>query len=497
MPKIKTITELAGLERGNRKFVLCHGIWDLLHPGHIRHLEVAKQEGDILVVTVTPDKYVNKGPGRPVFNQNLRAESVASLQCVDYVAINEWPTAIETIKKLKPDIYAKGSDYAKRDDDLTGQIYNEEEAVKSVGGRIHFTNEINFSSTGLINQFLSPYPKEVQEFLNKFKEKYKAEDIIAQLKALKGVKVLIVGEAIIDEYCYCQGLGKIPKDNIIGAKYLDKERFAGGTLAAANHIAGFCDDVELVTFLGKNDNYGEFIINHLRPNIKIKFFYCDAPTIVKCRFIEPPFLSKMFELAYIQDELPESLHEEVNNYLARNVKNYDVVLSLDYGHGLIDAQAVEILAKKSKFLAANTQTNSANIGFNLITKYPRADYICLDEPELRLACRDKFGDIRSLVTKISRKLNCSKISITRGHHGSLNYSGDFFETPAFSTVVVDRMGAGDAYFSITTPCVAENYPMDMVGFIGNAVGALDVQIIGNREPIDPVSLFKFVTTLLK
>jgi rfaE bifunctional protein nucleotidyltransferase chain/domain len=110
--KIRPLVELAktitNLKAEGKCIVQCHGVFDLVHPGHIRLLEAAKQEGDVLVVTVTPDKYVNKGPGRPVFNQRLRAETLAALQCVDFVAINEWPTAIETIRLLKPDVYVKG-----------------------------------------------------------------------------------------------------------------------------------------------------------------------------------------------------------------------------------------------------------------------------------------------------------------------------------------------------------------------------------------------------
>ncbi|MBW2562390.1 MAG: adenylyltransferase/cytidyltransferase family protein [Deltaproteobacteria bacterium] len=105
MGNILTIDELARLKREGQTLVHCHGVFDLLHPGHLRHLQAAKREGDILVVTITPDQYVNRGPNRPVFSEQLRAEQVATLECVDYVAINKWPTAVETIKLLKPDVY--------------------------------------------------------------------------------------------------------------------------------------------------------------------------------------------------------------------------------------------------------------------------------------------------------------------------------------------------------------------------------------------------------
>jgi len=503
--KIKSLDELADiipvLKAGGNTIIHCHGIFDLLHPGHIHHFEAAKGEGDILIVTITPDEYVGKGPGRPVFNQRLRAESIAALGCVDYVAINEWSTAVETIKKLKPDVYAKGSDYANREGDLSGEIYNEEEAIKSIGGRLHFTDEISFSSTKLLNLHFDVYPERARDFLERFRYRYSAEDIIKPLNELKKMKVLVIGDTIIDQYHYCHTLGKSPKDNIIAAKYLDEETFAGGALAAANHVAGFCEDVHLVTCLGTQNSHEEFILTHLKPNIKPKFFYWeDAPTVVKRRFVEPDFLSKMFEICYLDDgELPEHLNEEVSNYLWTNASDYDLVLVADFGHGFIGQKIAEVLGERSRFLAVNTQTNSANTGFNLITKYPRADYICIDELEIRLACHDKLSKLEDLVVKIAQKLRCNRIAITQGYRGSLTYAAEdgFFKIPALSDEVIDRVGAGDAYLSVTSPCVADGNPMEMVGFIGNAVGALKVRIVCNKSSVEPTPLFKFITALLK
>ena len=373
--KIKTLDELSqviqNLKREGKTIVHCHGVFDLLHPGHIRHFEAAKREGDVLIVTLTKDEYVGKGPGRPVFNQRLRAESIAALQCVDYVAVNEWPTALETIKKLKPDIYVKGSDYARREDDLTGKIYEEEEAITSIGGRIHFTDDITFSSTALLNVYFNVYPEETEEFLEEFRRNYSAEDIITRLKNLRKLKVLIIGDTIIDEYHYCTSIGKSPKANIIATRYVREEIFAGGVLAAANHIAGFCEDVHLVTCLSTQDSRGDFIRTCLKPNVRAEFFYReDAPTVVKRRFVEPAFLSKMFEVCFLDDrDLPEPLAQEVCRYLERNIQDYDLVVVADFGHGFIERNIVDVLCKKARFLAVNAQTNSANTGFNLITKY--------------------------------------------------------------------------------------------------------------------------------
>ena len=103
------------------------------------------------------------------------------------------------------------------------------------------------------------------------------------------------------------------------------------------------------------------------------------------------------------------------------------------------------------------------------------------------------------MSQISKKLKCDKIIITRGHKGALIHSKEngFIEIPVFSKEIVDRIGAGDAFFSVTAPCAFNNTPMEVVGFIGNAVGALKVLIIGNRSSVEPVPLYKYITTLLK
>lgn len=136
-----------------RKVVLCHGCFDLMHPGHIKYLQAAKAMGDVLVVTVSPDRYVDKGPGRPVFGERLRAESLAALECVDYTAVNQWPTAEETLRLLKPDIYVKGQEFEQLED-KTGKIQKEYQVLKEIGAEMRFTHEIVFSSTELINKYI-------------------------------------------------------------------------------------------------------------------------------------------------------------------------------------------------------------------------------------------------------------------------------------------------------------------------------------------------------
>ena len=143
---------VAKLKAEGRKVVLCHGCFDLMHPGHIKYFQAAKKMGDCLIVTITPDIFVDKGPGRPVFHQTLRAESIAALECVDFVAVNKWPTAEETLRLLRPTYYVKGQEFEKLED-KTGKIQREIEVVRQIGGEMRFTHEIVFSSTELLSKY--------------------------------------------------------------------------------------------------------------------------------------------------------------------------------------------------------------------------------------------------------------------------------------------------------------------------------------------------------
>lgn len=504
--KIKSLNELRKiltcLKDGGKRIVHCHGVFDLVHPGHIRHLERAKREGDILVVTVTPDEYVNKGPGRPVFNQRLRTETLAALQCIDYVAINEWPAAVETIRLLKPDVYVKGNEYAIRENDLTGKIGEEEEAVKSVGGRIYFTEQdMTFSSSRLLNEHFGTFSPETHAYLDKFRKQYLASDVIDRLKSLADLKVLVVGDAIIDEYHFCQPYGMASKSSTIAARFLNAEAYAGGALAVANHLAGFSGQVHLITCLGEQDSREEFVTRNLKPKVSAKFFFRpDAPTIVKRRYVQGYLVTKLFEVGFFSHQQPASeIQKTLCQYLAGVIQGYDLVVVADFGHGLIGPAVVDLLCKQARFLAVNCQTNSVNLGYNVINKYPRAHYICLDEEEVRLACGDQHGSLKSLIEQITENLNCPVMAVTRGYRNSMIHERDngFFEIPVFSREVVDTLGAGDAFLSITAACASKGYPAELIGFVGNAVGALAVRIIGNKEPVTPLSLFRFITTLLK
>jgi rfaE bifunctional protein nucleotidyltransferase chain/domain len=484
--KVLTISEVAAatqrLRQGRKVVVQAHGTFDLLHLGHVRHLEAAKAQGDVLVVTLTADRFVNKGPGRPVFSETLRAEMLASLELVDFVSIAEAPDAVSAIETIRPDVYVKGQDYQNPQGDVTGKITFERKAVEAHGGRIHFTDEVTFSSTELINRHFNIFEPHVRDHLAALRNNDGLNATLELIERVRDYRVVLVGDAIIDSYQYVLPMGKPPKENIIATRYQEDEVFAGGVFAAANHVASFCAEVDVITCLGTHESHEDLIRRSLKPNVRLHALRRQgAPTTLKRRFVDPSYMRKLFEVYHMDDEpLTSDLQAKLDGLIRDICPKSDVVIVTDFGHGLIGPGTVENLTSVSPFLAVNTQSNSANMGYNLITRYPRADYICIDAPEARLA-------------------SCPKLIITHGKHGCVSYQrgGTVHTIPAVARKVVDTVGAGDAFLAVTSPLVAAGAPMEQVGFVGNVVGALKVEIVGHRHSIEKPALIKGITGLLK
>lgn len=505
--KIRSVEELGRVAAEARArgetVVLAHGVFDLLHMGHVRHLEAARREGTMLIVTVTADRHVNKGPGRPVFPEQLRAEMVASVECVDWVGVNQNPSAEAVLSAVKPDVYVKGSDYRNAAEDVTGKIVAEQETVEAHGGRIVFTDDITFSSSSLINRYLNVYEPSLQEFLDECRAQGALQRLAELIDRVKDYRVLFIGDAIIDEYQYVVPMGKSAKENMIATLYQNKEVFAGGVFAAANHVASFCREVEIITSLGAGDPYEELIRSSLKPNVRLTALHRDGvPTTRKCRFIDTSYSTrKLFEVYFMDDTpLPGNATQRLTDMIADRVRDFDVVVVTDFGHGLLHGPVIDDLIARAPFLAVNTQSNSANHGYNLVTKYGRADYVCIDGPEARLAVHDKYSDLAVIAgERLPAAIDCGNIIVTQGKHGCLTYErgNGLSRVPALTSTIVDTVGAGDAFFAVTAPFVAAGAAMPDVGFIGNAAGALKVGIVGHRTSVDKPGLVKFLTALLK
>jgi rfaE bifunctional protein nucleotidyltransferase chain/domain len=505
--KIHSVAELGAIAasaRANGKSVaLCHGVFDVLHLGHVRHLEIGHREADILMVTLTGDQFVNKGPGRPVFSEGLRAEMLAALSCVDYVAINQSPTAEPVLEVVRPSLYVKGGEYEDAANDITGKITSEQEVVERHGGRVLFTHDITFSSSSIINRHLDVLEPELRVFLEKMRLSGAEDSIPALIDKVRDYRVVLIGDSILDEYQYVSPLGKSWKENMIATQFMRAEKFAGGCFAAANHAASFCKSVDLITVIGNDSADLDLIRANLLPNVKLHALHASGrPTTRKVRFIDPAYsLRKLFEV-YHMDDTPydPELRTQVDQLIKDFVPDADLTIVTDFGHGLIAHSTIDFLTKNAKFLAVNAQSNSANHGFNPVTRYPRADFICIDAPEARLAVNEKFATPQQLLDDLlPARMRCDRAIVTWGAQGcyARDPDGEIVHIPAFTRSTVDTVGAGDAFFAVAAPLAAAGGNMRDVAFVGNAAGAIKVGIVGHRSSVQKVPILKFLSALFK
>ena len=485
-----------------KKIVLCHGVFDLLHIGHIKHFKEAKKNGDILVVTLTPDVYVNKGPNRPAFNEKLRMEALASLDDVDYVALNLTPTATKIIYKLKPHIYCKGSDYKNHKKDISGQIKNEIRAVKNIKGKIIYTKDLTFSSSKLINQYGNIYSDLQKLFIKKIKKKYTFSKIRSLIDSFKKIKVLIIGETILDQYIFCEALGKSGKEPILALRDIDTEEYLGGAAAISRHLSTFCKQISLLTMVGEKGEHLENIKQRLPKNVNFKYIKKkNSPTIIKRRFLDKISNNKVLGVYTINDEILSGKNEKLfNNILKKTIPNFDLVIVSDYGHGLISKKSANLICKLSKYLALNAQVNAANVGYHSMRNYKNVDCVIINEKEIRHETRDRNSKIEDLMKSLADQQNIKNLIVTQGSSGSVLYNKKdkkFNSCEAYAKTSVDKIGAGDAMLSIIALCLKSKFNGELALLAASLAAAHSVETIGNKKAINKTQILKTLDNILK
>lgn len=462
--KMDKWADLRSVQKSDVKFVLAHGVFDLLHPGHVRHLEEAKSMGDKLFVSVTRDSDVCKGPGRPVFNQEHRAEMLAALACVDAVIVNPYSTAAEIIAKLKPDIYVKGKDYA----DGSHGIEHDQIAAESVGCEVRFTASPLMSSSEIINANFVLGDDRQRSFIRTVRSRGYRDLVPALIEKAKGLSVLFIGETIIDEYAYVAPLGKPPKEWCIASLLGDSEQWMGGIQAAANTAADFVGMVSVIS----------------------------DRSVVKRRYVDKDFNRKLFEIYKMNDEPPNEEEEHrLIAQIAELAPVHDVTVVIDFGHGMMTPAIRKAVMTYAKFLAVNAQSNSANHGFNPVTRY-KADYICIDAPEAKLALCDKRADLITCAAHL--QAYAPKVVITDGRRGCVvPVNGEYVTVPAFADKVVDTIGAGDAFLAVTAPLASLTDDLELTSFIGNIAGAIKCGIPGHRRNVRKDEVLRYAESVLK
>ena len=490
------------LRKKKKKIVLCHGVFDLIHLGHITHLEKSKSLGDILVVSLTSDRFVNKGPGRPVFNERDRAKAVSSLKTVDFVVINDNPTAVNLISLLKPKIYCKGPDYKKNSDDITGEIKNEIISLKKIGGQIVYTEGQTFSSSFFLNRFSDNISGNQRKTLSIINKKYSFKNIEQIFNKFNKLKILIIGEAIIDEYVFCDALGKSGKEPVLALREMKSERYLGGSLAIAQNISQFCKNTNIITMLGENKNYKKEIKSKLNKNIKLNYISKkNSPTIIKKRFIDFISYNKVLGVYNINDEPLNNVDEnKLQEILRKTLSKFDLVIVSDYGHGFISKKTSDLICKKSNFLALNAQINSSNIGYHSMRKYKNVDCLIINEREIRHELRDRSKDLKILIKKLSKDQKIKNLIVTSGKKGATLYNlkeNNFLFSDALAKKIVDKIGAGDAMLGLIALCLKSGVDKSLSLLVGSLAASYSTETIANKEPITKIKMLKGIEHLLK
>jgi cytidyltransferase-like protein len=461
----------------DKKIVLCHGAFDLVHMGHLIHFEEARAQGDLLVVTITGDRHIMKK--RAVsFHETYRAQQVASLEVVDWVAIVDEPSAVAAIDALHPDVYVKGPEYSNLLLDKSSNISHEKALVESYGGRVHFTSGETYSSTKLSHFLLSSTEASQDNPLLRndrvlFRDvshfNFSLEGVKGFLAAAAGLRVCLLGETIIDEWIDVTVQNISQKSRCVAGLETARVRQIGGTGIIALHLSSFVSHVHCFT-------------NGLRPdqvpgNVTVTPV-ADSP-LVKTRFVDrdsgfPLFESKQLALDAVRwDGLP-------------NFDDYDLVLIADFGHDLLDVAALnqELARDHQAFIAAMVQVNSSNYGYNLPTKYAGADYYSINRTEAELCLHQQGVPLPDLVDRMAALLGTDALSVTDGANGAMVRMGqDRFTLPTLSASVVDTIGCGDAYFALSSLAACLRLPARLVALAGSIGAAAMSQRRCNERPI--------------
>jgi len=454
--KIKTVEQLSDLlgERPReRKVIMCHGVFDVVHPGHMRHLIHAKSKADILVASLTADRHIEKGTYRPHVPQEIRAANLAAFEVVDYVLIDKNAKPLENISKLQPDFFAKGFEYV--DGGMSPKTAEESDVLEAYGGEIVFTpGDIVYSSSNLID--MAAPELQVQKLLSVMeRENIGFGDLRGTLDAMAGKKVHVVGDTIVDSLTQCAMIGGQTKTPTMSVLYQDKMDYIGGAGIVAKHLRAAGADVVFSTVLGE-DPLKDFVLRGLgEAGVEVRPVIDEyRPTTNKNAIVVGGYrLLKIDTLdnSSITDSIVETLIASIGQV------NADAVVFSDFRHGVFNRRTIPALIDAipdGVFRVADSQVASR---WGNITEFTGFDLVTPNEREARFALADQDSGIRPLASRLYDAAECKTLILKLGERGVLTCcSADhealdsFFIVDSFVDRLVDAVGAGDALLAYAT-----------------------------------------------
>ena len=486
-----------------KKIVLCHGVFDILHIGHINYFKEAKKLGDLLVVSVTDDGYVNKGPGRPAFPVQSRLKFLSEIQTIDFVYVSKSPTARNIILNLKPRYYCKGNDYPIKNTILDDNLKSEIDAVKKIKGKYKQINQAMFSSSKIINDYnLQNLNNDAKKYITEIRKKNSLSSILNEIGKILNKKVLVLGETIIDKYISTETIGKSGKEPILVIKPIKETNFLGGAAYVANLCSSFCKTTKLISFIGSRNNEKNFISKKINKKVITKFFKKNnSPTINKMRYVDEYRKTKILGVYDLNDD-PINLKEERSFYneIKKNIKKFDIVIVLDYGHGIFTKKIRKLLKENGKKIYLNTQINSFNRGYHTLFNYNKINSLIINESELKYELKDKNSNIQHLVKALRKKVKVDNIIITRGKNGSVivnKNNKNIIQCPAFNLNNKDTVGAGDTFFAMSAIALSVNIDPKISLLLSSIAADFSIDQIGKESIFDLNKLKKYSSHVLR
>lgn len=498
--KIKTreeLVEILGPWPREKKVIMCHGAFDVVHPGHVRHLLYAKSKADILVCSLTADEYIMKADMRPYVPQELRAINLSAFEVVDYVIIDTEPTPLSSLETLQPDFFAKGYEYT------AGQVHpktrEEMDVLESYGGEMIFTpGDIVYSSSALLN--LAP-PRIAPEKLWVLMEgeNISFDDLRETLDGFSDLRVHVVGDTIIDTYTDCDVIGGITKTPTISVRYNTKTDYVGGAGIVAKHLRATGASVAFSTVLG-DDLYRDFVLEDLNAAGVECHAIVDGtrPTTNKNAIIADGYRMLKIDTLDNRSISPQRC-EQLANQIAEI--SSDIVVFSDFRHGIFNRDTISHLSgalPEGVFRVADSQVASR---WGNILEFQDFDLITPNEREARFSLGDQDSVVRPLATELFKQANCKTLMMKLGERGILTYRSRL-KTDLRTVIVLDNfvdqlkdpVGAGDALLAYASLSLKSTGNEGIATILGSLAAAVECEQDGNI-PVQPSDVRKKIDVL--
>jgi len=493
------VAQLIGAPPRKQRVIMCHGTFDIVHPGHVRHLLYAKSKADILIASLTADAHIVKGQLRPFVPQELRAFNLAALECVDYVVVDPNPTPIENIQVIKPDYFAKGFEYTKGG--LHPRTAEEKAAVEGYGGELLFTpGDIIYSSSHILET--EPPSIATEKLMALLEAERLSFDSLRQaLTRFTGVRVHVVGDTIVDSYTHCAMIGGMTKTPTMSVRFEERLDFVGGAGIVAKHLKSAGADVTYSTVLG-NDALAEFALKDLEAaGVKCEpIVDTTRPTTNKNAII-----AGNYNLLKVDTVDNRSISDRVLNRLMESVRDTpaDIVVFSDFRHGMFNRETIPKLTAAippGVFRVADSQVASR---WGNILEFGGFDLITPNEREARFALGDQDSVVRPLGLQLYRQAACKVLILKLGERGLMTFRGvpeamdvrAFFSVDSFADRVVDAVGSGDALLAYAALSLFATQNPVIASILGSFSAAVECGHEGNvpvrpKDVLDQIERFE-------